>query len=81
MSVWQFQKAKTQLSKLIEDAHKKGPQIITRHGAERAVVLSVEEFRTLTANKPNLRDYLLGGPKVDDFEIPRETDTGRNIPL
>ncbi len=70
-----------QLSKLIEDAHKKGPQIITRHGAERAVVLSVEEFRTLTANKPNLRDYLLGGPKVDDFEIPRETDTGRNIPL
>ncbi|MGB6157466.1 MAG: type II toxin-antitoxin system Phd/YefM family antitoxin [Acidobacteriaceae bacterium] len=81
MSVWQLQKAKTQLSKLIEDAHKKGPQIITRHGAERAVVLSVEEFRTLTANKPNLRDYLLGGPKVDDFEIPRETDTGRNIPL
>ena len=81
MAVWQLQKAKSQLSKLIEEAHKKGPQVITRHGAERAVVLSVEEFRTLTANKPNLRDYLLGGPKFDEFEIPRDPDTGRTIPL
>jgi antitoxin Phd len=40
MAVWQLQKAKTQLSKVIEDANNKGPQIITRHGAERAVVLS-----------------------------------------
>ena len=81
MAVWQLQKAKTQLSKVIEDANNKGPQIITRHGAERAVVLSVEEFLALVAHKPNLKDYLLGGPKVDEFDIPRETDTGRNIQL
>lgn len=81
MAVWQLQKAKTQLSKVIEDAHTKGPQIISRHGTERAVVLSVEEFRALTAHKPNLRDYLLGGPKVDSFEIVRETDTGRTVGL
>ena len=81
MAVWQLQKAKSQLSKLIDEAHKKGPQIITRHGAERAVVLSPEEFHALTTNKPSLRDYLLGGPKVDEFEVPRETDTGRTIPL
>ena len=45
----------------------KGPQLITRHGRERAVVLSIQEYRALTAHKPDLRSYLLGGPKVNDF--------------
>jgi hypothetical protein len=31
--------------------------------------------------KPNLREYLLTGPKVDEFEISRELDTGRTIRL
>jgi antitoxin Phd len=78
---WQIQEAKTKLSELIEDADRKGPQIITRHGAERAVVLSIAEYRSLTAHKPNFRAYLLGGPKVDSFEIERDQDTGREIEL
>jgi prevent-host-death family protein len=81
MSTWQLQEAKTKLSELIEDAHTKGPQIITRHGAERAVLLSVADYRALTAHKPDLRAYLLGGPKVDTFDIPRDPDTGRDIVL
>ena len=81
MSTWQLQQAKTKLSELIEDAHTKGPQIITRHGAERAVLLSVADYRALTAHKPDLCAYLLGGPKVDSFDIPRDSDTGRDIAL
>jgi prevent-host-death family protein len=81
MSSWQLQEAKTRLSEVIEEAHNKGPQIITRHGTERAVLLSIEDYRALTAHKPNLRDYLLGGPKVDSFEIERSPDTGREISL
>ena len=65
MAIWQVQEAKTRLSELIEEAHSRGPQIITRHGAERAVILSIEEYRALTACKPDLKSYLLGGPKVD----------------
>jgi prevent-host-death family protein len=38
MALWQVQEAKTRLSEVIEEAQSKGPQIITRHGAERAVV-------------------------------------------
>jgi len=45
------------------------------------VVLSIEEYRSLTAHKPNLKDYLLGGPKVDSFEVPRERDRGRKVKL
>jgi antitoxin Phd len=78
---WQVQEAKTRLSEVIEKAQSKGPQIITRHGAERAVVLSIAEYRRLTAHKPGLREYLLGGPKVDDFEIERDGRTGRKIVL
>jgi prevent-host-death family protein len=81
MSTWQLQQAKTKLSELIEDAHTKGPQSITRHGAERAVLLSVADYRALTAHKPDLRAYLLGGPKVDSFDIPRDPDPGRDIAL
>jgi prevent-host-death family protein len=81
MARWQVQEAKTRLSEVIDKAQKKGPQIITRHGAERAVVLSIEDYRALTAHRPGLKEYLLGGPKVDSFEIERDRDTGRAISL
>lgn len=81
MANWQVQQAKTRLSEVIEEARSKGPQIITRHGAERAVLLSIEDFRALTAHKPGLKEYLLGGPKVDNFEIEPDRDTGREIAL
>ena len=81
MSIWQIEKAKTHLSEVIGQASREGPQIINRHGSECAIVLSVADFRALTAHKPDLRDYLLGGPKVDSFEVKRDRDTGRKIRL
>lgn len=81
MARWQVQEAKMRLSQVIEEAQSKGPQMITRHGVDRAVVLSVDDFRSLSAHKPDLREYLLGGPKVDEFEIEPDRDTGREIAL
>jgi prevent-host-death family protein len=81
MAVWQMQEAKSHLSEVIEEANSKGPQIITRHGAERAVVLSAADYRALTSHKPDFKEHLLGGPKTDRFEIKRERDTGRKIRL
>jgi prevent-host-death family protein len=81
MATWQLQEAKTRLSELIADAHRKGPQMITRHGPERAVVLSIEEYRALTKQEPDFLEFLLGGPKVDDFEVERDYDTGRKVLL
>jgi prevent-host-death family protein len=79
MTVWQIQHAKARLSEVIERARGEGPQTITRHGAERAVVLSIEEYHALISHKPDFKAYLLGGPKVDDFSIERDRDTGRVI--
>ena len=81
MSIWQVQEAKTRLSEVIEEANTKGPQVITRHGAERAVVLSMKDYRALVAHKPDLKEFLLGGLKVDSFEIKRSRDTGRKTAL
>jgi antitoxin Phd len=81
MAIWQVQEAKTRLSEVIEEANSKGPQFITRHGSERAVILSITEYRALTAHKPDLKEYLLGGPKVDEFDVPRDRDTGRKVRL
>lgn len=81
MTNWAVQDAKTRLSELIARAQTDGPQTITRHGTERAVVLSIEDYRALAANRPDFKAYLLGGPKVDDFVVERDTDTGRAIAL
>jgi prevent-host-death family protein len=69
MALWQLQRAKTRLSEVIEEAHGKGPQIITRHGSEQVVVLSIEDYHALSAHKLDLKVYLLDRPKVDRFEI------------
>jgi prevent-host-death family protein len=79
MGKWSVQEAKARFSELIERALSEGPQTITRHGAERVVVLSIEEFRTLAAHRPDFKAHLLGGPKVDDFPIERDPDTGRHV--
>jgi len=81
MSLWQVQEAKARLSEVIEDAQTLGPQIISKHGVERAVVLSIAEYRGLTKGKRDFKSWILNGPKFDDFEIERNRDTGREIEL
>lgn len=79
MATWQVQDAKARLSEVIERACTEGPQTITRHGSERAVVLSIDTYRALSAHKHDFKSHLLGGPKVDDFPVERDPDTGRDI--
>jgi antitoxin Phd len=81
MATWPVNEAKTHLSEVIERAHDEGPQTITRHGAEAAVLLSVADYRALAAHRPDFKSYLLGGPKVDDFSVDRDRDAGRTIEL
>ncbi len=82
MASWQVQEAKARLSKVIEEAWDHGPQVITKHGAERAVILSIHDYHALMIDKkPTFTEFLLSVPKVDDFEIVRDQDTGREVDL
>jgi len=81
MATWRVQDVKARFSEVVERARTEGPQTITRHGAERAVLLSIEDYRALAAHRPDFKAYLLGGPKVDDFDVERDPDPGRAIEL
>jgi antitoxin Phd len=78
---WQIKDAKSRFSELVEKAISGGPQHIAKRGKVQAVILSIEEFERLRALQPSFRDYLLSGPKVDEFEVPRDPDTVREIDL
>lgn len=81
MATWQIQQAKARLSDVIEQAQTQGPQFITRHGTQRAVVLSASEYEKLNGKKKSFIDHLLGMPKVDGFAECIERDRGPYRPF
>lgn len=84
MASWQVQEAKARLSELIEKARTEGPQTITKHGSEAAVVLSMDEYRRLSKHgSEDFVDWLLNAPKwPEGFELPeRQVDAPREVDL
>jgi len=58
---WQLQEAKAMFSKVVKSAKEK-PQIITVHGKESAVVLSMETYLELTVPKDSLVGFMEQSP-------------------
>ncbi len=82
MHAWQLQEAKNRLSEVVDRALDQGPQMITRRGAETAVVLSIEDYRRINRPETNLVDFLQASPLAGvDLDLERSRDTGREIDL
>ena len=83
MSEWQLQQAKARLSELLKRARDEGPQVVTLHGKQAAVVLSTAAYEKLTQTKPSFVEFLLSGPRWPDDVLDaiddRQRDTGRDI--
>ena len=45
---WQLQEAKNQLSEVVRKAQSEGPQVITLHGNDAAVVVSAKDYGRLS---------------------------------
>jgi antitoxin Phd len=70
---WQLQEAKNKFSAVVDGAVEGEPQLITRHGIEVAVVLSVEDYRRLTSPRPRLIDALRRAPAgIDELDFSRD---------
>jgi hypothetical protein len=54
---------------------------VTKHGRETVVVLDIDEYRRLTAPRMNFKEFLLTMPRIDDLELERSEDMGREIDL
>ena len=86
---WQIQDAKQRFSEMIRAVAQDGPQVITRHGEDVAVVVDIAEYHRLTRPAVDLTGALLGGPKFDnsaaevfaELETERKADFGRVIDL
>jgi prevent-host-death family protein len=84
---WQIQDAKQRFSEMIRAVTSEGPQVITRHGEDVAVVVDIGEYRRLTRPSVDLAGVLLGGPKLDgesvdvfaEVEAERKADFGRAV--
>ena len=79
---WQLQEAKNKFSNLVEQARKVGPQIVTKHGKESVIVLSVEDFHKLTRPKKSLHKFLRESPLAGlDLDVKRDKEPPRDIPF
>jgi prevent-host-death family protein len=76
MMIWQLQEAKSKFSQIVNRALREGPQIVTRHGQEVVVVLSVEEYRKMIESRPTLLDLLLNAHAVDVLRDGRTRGVG-----
>ena len=60
MQAWPVQDAKARFSEFLERCLAQGPQMVTKRGAEAAVLVPVEEWRRLqAAARPSLKELLL----------------------
>jgi antitoxin Phd len=60
MHTWPIQDAKARFSEFLDACVSKGPQMLTKRGAETAVLVPVKEWRRLQSTaRPSLKQLLL----------------------
>lgn len=79
MHTWQLQEAKNKLSQVVDEALLTGPQIITRHGAKTAVILSFDEYRQLVASEKKLSTFFQESPLAGlELDLERDKSVARD---
>jgi len=72
MTTWPVQDAKARFSELLDACVSKGPQIVTRRGAETAVLVPISEWKRMReAARPSLKALLLSDFSRADFAPPK----------
>ncbi len=75
MKSWAVQDAKARFSEFLQATLTEGPQLVTRHGKETAVLVPVEQWVRLNASdKPGLKTLLLAEHARAELPMP---DRGR----
>ena len=60
MKIWPVQDAKARFSEFLEACMAEGPQMVTKRGAEAAVLVPVDEWRRMESTaRPSLKQLLL----------------------
>lgn len=80
MHTWPVQDAKARFSEMLDACITDGPQIVTRRGAEAAVVVPIDEWRRLKATAaPSLKELLLSPGARADVPVPPRGQARRRV--
>lgn len=78
--VWKLEDAKARFSELVRLARSEGPQRVTVRGQDSVVVIAAEEMDRLMPAQPKTPLVaFLEGLALDDLDLTREHDTGRDV--
>ena len=81
MKAWPVQDAKARFSEFLETCLSEGPQLVTRRGAEAAVLVPVAEWRRVQATaRPSLKQLLLSDESRFDMAVPARGALRRRKP-
>ena len=81
MKTWPVQDAKARFSELLDTCIAVGPQLVTRHGAETAVLLPMHEWQRLQRAAPaSIKQLLLSDEARGDFQVPARGALRRRTP-
>ena len=82
MKAWPVQDAKAHFSELLDTCVNEGPQVVTRRGAETAVLVPIAEWKRLNdAARPSLKALLLSDTGRPDFDFPKRGQAKRRTPI
>lgn len=82
MEKWQLQDAKNRFSEVVNKALKNGPQVVTRHGTESVVIISVAEYRRLSCPQTDLVSFFKQSPLYKiRIDLSRNKDRPREVVL
>ncbi|MBK6999166.1 MAG: type II toxin-antitoxin system Phd/YefM family antitoxin [Rhodoferax sp.] len=71
MHTWPVQDAKARFSEFLEACLSEGPQMVTKRGAEAAVLVPVTQWRRLqSAAQPSLKQLLLSELARTELPVP-----------
>ncbi len=82
MQAWPVQDAKARFSEFLEKCLTEGPQMVTKRGAEAAVLVPADEWRRLqAAARPSLKELLLSDQGRADIPVPPRGRGRRRTPV
>jgi prevent-host-death family protein len=74
MQAWPVQDAKARFSEFLDACMNEGPQLVTKRGAEAAVLVPMAEWRRLqTLARPSIKQLLLSDAGRTDSLVPART--------
>ena len=81
MHTWAVQDAKARFSEFLEACLANGPQMVTKRGAQAAVLIPLQEWQRLNqAARPSLKSLLLQDSARGDLALPARGRAKRRTP-